>query len=56
MSGHRPIGRPRPAVRRSTKGIKSGFVGVDTAKDAIYSRLRIKEAGPGYCHFPMSYG
>ncbi len=27
-------------------------VGVDAAKEAIYARLRIKEAGPGYCHFP----
>jgi phage terminase large subunit GpA-like protein len=29
-------------------------VGVDTAKEAIYSRLRgVKEPGPGYCHFPL---
>jgi phage terminase large subunit GpA-like protein len=31
------------------------MVGVDTAKDAIYARLRISTPGPGYCHFPVSY-
>ena len=30
-------------------------IGVDTAKETIYSRLKIKEVGPGYCHFPNSY-
>jgi phage terminase large subunit GpA-like protein len=29
------------------------MVGVDTAKETIYSRLRIAEPGPGYCHFPI---
>lgn len=28
-------------------------VGVDDAKGLIYSRLRICEEGPGYCHFPI---
>ncbi len=27
-------------------------IGVDTAKAAIYSRLALAGAGPGYCHFP----
>ena len=27
-------------------------VGVDTAKELIYSRLKITEPGPGFCHFP----
>ena len=31
------------------------IVSVDTAKDTIYARLRIKEPGPGYCHFPLAY-
>lgn len=26
-------------------------VGVDTAKDLLFARMRIKEAGPGYMHF-----
>ena len=30
-------------------------VGVDTAKELIYSRLNIQNAGAGYCHFPMKY-
>lgn len=30
-------------------------VGIETAKDAWYARLRIKAFGPGYCHFPVSY-
>jgi len=30
-------------------------LGVDTAKELIYSRLRIKEYGAGYCHFPKKY-
>ena len=29
------------------------MVGVDTAKDVIYSRLRIRKPGPGYIHFPI---
>jgi len=28
------------------------IIGVDKAKQLIYDRLRIDEAGPGYCHFP----
>ncbi len=28
------------------------IVGADAAKDAVYGRLVIEEAGPGYCHFP----
>ena len=28
-------------------------IGVDTAKDAIYARLRIDTPGPGYSHFPQ---
>ena len=28
------------------------IVGVDTAKDAIYARLRIPKPGPGFIHFP----
>jgi len=29
------------------------MIGVDAAKTAIYDRLKIREAGPGYCHFPI---
>ena len=46
----RPIvGRPS----RSNIGKVSLFpVGVDTAKEVVMARLRIKEPGEGYCHFP----
>ena len=48
-----PIWPRRPS--RNNKGRVNLFtVGVDTAKEAIYSRLRgVKEPGPGYCHFPL---
>ncbi|MBF0402269.1 MAG: phage terminase large subunit family protein, partial [Magnetococcales bacterium] len=39
---------------RNNKGRVPHFmVGVDAAKESIYSRLRLKEPGPGYCHFPL---
>tara|TARA_R110000765_G_scaffold23905_3_gene60094 strand:- start:642 stop:2315 length:1674 start_codon:yes stop_codon:yes gene_type:complete len=30
-------------------------VGVDSAKELIYARLKIADPGPGYCHFPARY-
>lgn len=30
-----------------------GSVGTDTAKDLIFSRMRIREAGPGFMHIPQ---
>ena len=29
-------------------------IGVDTAKDLLFARLRIEEPGPGYVHFPSN--
>jgi len=29
------------------------MIGVDAAKTAIYDRLKIRDPGPGYCHFPI---
>jgi phage terminase large subunit GpA-like protein len=37
------------------KGGRFYAVGVDTAKERIYTHLQIKEPGPGYCHFPDGY-
>lgn len=39
------------------KGKKGRYVSIGTsiAKDLIYSRLRLEEPGPGYCHFPAHY-
>jgi phage terminase large subunit GpA-like protein len=31
-------------------------VGADTGKEAVYSRLALADAGPGYCHFPIGRG
>jgi len=51
-------GRPVAKVSRATSGKKRRQVdlyqiGVDDAKGTVYARLRMKEQGPGYCHFPL---
>ena len=52
-------GEGKPIVSRPTRNniakVTLFGVGVDTAKELIYSRLRIKEHGAGYCHFPKKY-
>ena len=50
--GKPPVGRP--SVNNNMK-CKLFPVGVDTIKEMVYSHLRIKEEGAGYCHFPASY-
>jgi len=49
-------GEGKPIVGRPTKNnigkINLFPVGTDTAKELIYSRLKIVEEGEGYCHFP----
>jgi phage terminase large subunit GpA-like protein len=35
--------------------VKLFAIGTDTAKELIYSRLKITELGAGYCHFPTHY-
>ena len=47
---NRPI-KSRPAVATA----KVVQLGVDSAKE-LYSRLKIEEAGAGYCHFPIGNG
>ena len=42
----------RPSKRNKGK-VKLFPIGVDAAKEVVYSRLRIEEPGPGYCHFPL---
>ena len=44
------VGRPSKNNRHK---IRLYPLGVDTAKEVIYSRLRITEPGPGYYHFPL---
>jgi len=48
-------GEGKPIVGRPTKNnigkINLFPVGTDTAKELIFARLKIREFGPGYCHF-----
>jgi phage terminase large subunit GpA-like protein len=56
VAGPRPIWTGR-ASRAGYKGQDRVYlVGVDTAKDALYSRLRVNKPGPGYVHFPTTDG
>lgn len=52
------VAGPKPIWPRRSSKTKTNdqifVIGVDTAKDAIYGRLRIKEPGPGYIHFPST--
>jgi phage terminase large subunit GpA-like protein len=60
-AGHRVFaikgvgGEGKPIVGRPSKNnvgkVPLYAIGVDTAKELHYARLRIDEAGPGYCHF-----
>lgn len=50
--------RGKPLVSKPTRGnqarVKLFGVGTDAAKDQIFSNLKRKERGPGFCHFPLS--
>lgn len=43
---------PKLASKNNKGRIALFNIGVDSAKDIVYGRLRIDEPGPGYCHFP----
>jgi phage terminase large subunit GpA-like protein len=43
------VGRPNRVGKEKTLLFT---VGVDTAKELLYSRLRNADPGPGYCHYP----
>ncbi len=49
-------GEGKPVVGKPSKNnigkVKLFPVGVDTIKHELFSRFKIKEHGPGYCHFP----
>jgi phage terminase large subunit GpA-like protein len=52
-------GAGRPIVGKATLNAQRAPlypVGVDTGKEAVYSRLALAEPGPGYCHFPIGRG
>ena len=50
-------GEGKPVIGRPTKNnigkINLFPVGVDTAKELVYARLKMTEEGAGYCHFPI---
>ncbi|WP_410495807.1 phage terminase large subunit family protein [Cellulosilyticum sp. ST5] len=47
-----------PLVYKQTTNTKTGvrifMLGVDQGKELIMARLKTKEVGPGYCHFPKN--
>lgn len=45
---------PKKASRNNSGRINLFLVGVDSAKDAVYARLRITRPGAGFCHFPAA--
>ncbi len=49
----------KPLISRPTRDKKNKIllysIGTDTAKELIFTRLKFKEPGAGYFHFPMSY-
>ena len=51
------VGGVRPIVSRPNRGNSAKValfsIGTDSAKELLYSRLKIEEPGPGYCHFPI---
>ena len=53
-------GEAKPIVGRPTKNnigkINLFPVGTDTAKELVYSRLKMTDEGEGYCHFPSDRG
>jgi phage terminase large subunit GpA-like protein len=58
VKGSSTRGAPIIAKRSySQKGrVQLFLVGTDTAKDVIFSRLKIEEKGPRFCHFPKGRG
>jgi len=52
MGGPGRLVWPQRATKNNAGKVNLFLIGVDAAKDAIYARLRIMTAGPGFCHFP----
>jgi phage terminase large subunit GpA-like protein len=50
--GPRPIWPKRASITK-LKQHEIFLIGVDTAKDVLYGRLRISHRGPGFVHFPV---
>ncbi len=45
---------PRRPSRNNKGKVPLFVIGVDALKEALYSRLRLEEVGPGFCHFSIS--
>jgi phage terminase large subunit GpA-like protein len=43
---------PRQPTLQGKPAVKLFKIGTETAKDTLAAHLKIKEPGPGYCHFP----
>lgn len=56
IKGASEAGKPIAAFPRTLnkKRVYLTIVGVDTAKELLYRRLRQEEPGPGYCHWPIA--
>lgn len=56
LKGVGGFGLPLVSLPRksSVTKVKLWLVGSDTMKALIYSRLNLKQPGPGFCHFPIS--
>lgn len=55
IKGANQAGKPvvgRPSLNNILR-VKLFPLGVDTAKEVIFTRLKIQEFGPGYMHFPL---
>lgn len=57
IKGASQIGKPLASKfsRANKLRVKLFSIGTDTAKQMIYSRLKLHQPGPGYCHFPAEY-
>ncbi|MCW5319639.1 phage terminase large subunit family protein [Verminephrobacter aporrectodeae subsp. tuberculatae] len=55
QSGARPVWPKRLTKSKRYRGHTVRMIGVDTAKDTVYSRWQVSEGRPGYCHFSMAY-
>lgn len=43
---------PKRASKNNKARVNLFLIGVDAAKDAVYSRLKVTSPGPGFMHFP----
>lgn len=52
VAGYNVPGKPLVSRGKGAKGEPLVLVGTETAKDTIFTLLRVPQPGPGYCHFP----